>query len=256
MKTNVALVRYVQKAYAEGWKYWYGTTGLLCTDDLLKRKAAQYPTHYTDNRMPTYKQHIKEGRKCADCINLVKGFMWLDEATGKQVYASNQCPDTNANGMYSRAVEKGVIGTLPEIPGLILRFDGHAGVYIGGGWAIEARGFKYGVVKTKVKDRPWTHWYKMPGMAYINEAEELEEPTSEQNPYSEPVKILKKGATGQGVMWIQWHLWRLGYDLGDCGIDGDWGKHTQEAVLAFQEAAGLEVDGEVGKLTRAALKAL
>ena len=43
----------------------------------------------------------------------------------------------------------GTMDTLPEIPGIALRFDGHVGVYIGGGYAVEARGFNYGCVKNE-----------------------------------------------------------------------------------------------------------
>ena len=130
-KTNSALVAYVRQALREKWVYWYGTTGRPCTESLLKRKRAQYPAHYGSARTAAYRRHIAEKRYCADCINLVKGYMWLDEATGKQGYAINGCPDTNADGMFARAAQKGSIETMPDIPGLIVRFSGHAGVYVG-----------------------------------------------------------------------------------------------------------------------------
>ena len=34
------------------------------------------------------------------------------------------------------------------------------GYTVGGGYAVEWRGFNYGCVKTKIKGRGWTHWYK------------------------------------------------------------------------------------------------
>lgn len=54
---------------------------------------------------------------------------------------------------------------MPDIPGLAVWHDGHIGVYIGGGQVIEAMGTKYGVVKTELAGRGWTHWLKIP---YIN----------------------------------------------------------------------------------------
>ena len=42
--------------------------------------------------------------------------------------------------MFARAAQKGSIETMPDIPGLIVRFSGHAGVYAGAGRVIEARG--------------------------------------------------------------------------------------------------------------------
>ena len=255
-KTNDGLVAYAKKALADGWRYWYGTTGVKCTAALLARKTAQYPAHYTSNRTTRYNRDIAEGRYCADCIGLAKGYMWRNDETGAQKYKSNGCPDASANGMYNKATEKGDIASIPEIPGLMLHMDGHAGIYIGGGKVIEARGFNYGVVETQLSKRAWKHWYKMPGCTY-EAAEETQADSAEQtetNPYTEPAYNLRKGSRGTGVKWLQWHLLRLGYDLGADGIDGDFGKMTDAAVRAFQTDRGLEVDGIVGVLTRGAMK--
>lgn len=40
------------------------------------------------------------------------------------------------------------------------------GVYIGNGEVIEAMGTKYGVVKTKLAGRGWTHWLQVPYISY------------------------------------------------------------------------------------------
>ena len=63
----------------------------------------------------------------------------------------------------------GDISTMPEIPGLMLWKSGHAGVYIGGGYAIEAMGTRKGVVKTEVSDRGWQGWGKLPYINYLEE---------------------------------------------------------------------------------------
>ena len=252
-KTNEGLVEFAKRALADGWRYWYGTTGVRCTPQLLQRKTAQYPAHYKSNRMTRYNRDIAEGRYCADCIGLAKGYMWLDEKTGAQRYKSNDCPDASANGMYNRATEKGGIASMPEIPGLMLHMDGHAGIYIGGGQVVEARGFNYGVVRTELKKRPWKHWYKLPGCAYAEKDPGAGE-EKEINPYPEPVKNLRRGAVGDGVKWVQWELLRRGYDLGSDGIDGEFGRMTDAAVRGFQRENGLVVDGIVGTRTRGAMK--
>ena len=36
------------------------------------------------------------------------------------------------------------------------------------GYVIEERGFNYGCQKTKLKDRNFTHWYKLPFIKYDN----------------------------------------------------------------------------------------
>jgi hypothetical protein len=78
---------------------------------------------------------------------------------------------------------------------------------------------------------------------------------SVSNPYPEPTYLLRKGRAGTPVKWVQWHLKRLGYDLGKWGIDGDLGPLTDAAVRAFQLAQKIEVDGIVGPITRKHLKA-
>lgn len=69
-----------------------------------------------------------------------------------------------------------------------------------------------------------------------------------ENPYVEPHVILKRGMTGDGVRWLQWELNRLGYGL---DVDGDFGELTEAAVKDFQTR--YYVDCKVGTLTRGAL---
>ncbi len=59
---------YARRALDAGWKYWYGTVGYKATQSLLESKTRQYPDHYTEDRMSTYKKHIAEGRMVADCV--------------------------------------------------------------------------------------------------------------------------------------------------------------------------------------------
>ena len=75
-------------------------------------------------------------------------------------YAENGAPDYGANQMYQYVKERrrsgrGLrrYGLSAGDPGLMLWKEGHAGVYIGGGYAIEAMGTQYGVVKTEVDAR-------------------------------------------------------------------------------------------------------
>ena len=85
------------------------------------------------------------------------------------------------------------------------------------------------------------------------EPEKVETPNiTGECPYAEPTSNLKKGATGDGVRWIQWMLTKCGYSVGSAGIDGKFGSDTRSAVRSFQEVKSLSVDGIVGSLTRAA----
>lgn len=69
---------------------------------------------------------------------------------------------------------------------------------------------------------------------------------------------LRRGDYGTAVTAMQRLLKARGYDLGDYGpnrdgIDGDFGKKTEDAVKAFQRAEGLTVTGVYDDATRAAL---
>jgi len=61
--------------------------------------------------------------------------------------------------------------------------------------------------------------------------------------------VLKKGAKGVWVNLLQRLLIAQGYNCGSAGPDGDFGSGTYNAVVAFQRAKGLTVDGIVGKNT-------
>ena len=160
-KTNTGLVAYAKAQL--GKPYWYGTFGDTATEELYKSKKAQYPKYY---KRENYKQGWEHqyGQRVHDCVGLIKGYLWSENATAKPKYKSSQ--DVSANGMLSKCKEKGEIATLPEIAGVLVFFDGHVGVYEGNGKVLEARGHDYGVVRTNLKDRPWKNWGKCPWITY------------------------------------------------------------------------------------------
>ncbi len=82
----------------------------------------------------------------------------------------------------------------------------------------------------------------------------LSEITSEKVcPYTEPDSVLSYGTTSEGVKWLQWHLWQLGY-IEESSVTGYFGDITRSAVKQFQTDMSLEVDGYVGPITRSTLK--
>lgn len=169
-RNNLDLVQWVIQAEKAGWGYVWGTFGQVLTEETLEAKLEQYP-----EELGEYEDFIRAnwvGKRTADCVGLIKGYSWYDPESGNINYGTNGMPDVGADQLYANATEKGDISTLPEIPGLILHTAGHVGIYIGGGYAIEAMGTRYGVVKTKVADRNWTGWCKNPYITYVEERDE------------------------------------------------------------------------------------
>ena len=66
-------------------------------------------------------------------------------------------------------------------------------------------------------------------------------------------RVLKNGMSGEDVKELQLALIKLGYDCGKWGADGQYGDATEMAVKSFQRDHGLDVDGEAGPLTLAAM---
>lgn len=99
--------------------------------------------------------------------SLSRIYMWSPSPNEACDVNYDICPDLNADFMLKYCVEKGSISTIPEIPGVLVFMPGHVGVYIGNGNVIEARGHAYGVVQTRLSNRPWKNWGKCPYMTYL-----------------------------------------------------------------------------------------
>ncbi len=144
-----------------------GTFGTVLTESMLQYKLEQYPD------IGASEAFIREhwlGRRTTDCVGLLKGYGWLNPDTLTIGYNTNGMPDYTADQMYASAKENGTeyggMDTMPDIVGLGLWKQGHWGVYVGNGYAIEAMGTQYGVVRTKVEGRGWQGWCKIPYIQY------------------------------------------------------------------------------------------
>ena len=267
--TNEHFVAFCEKML--GQPYWYGAVVYKCTESLRARKAKQYPAHYGSSRTARYRDDIAKKKVCADCVGLIKGYQWTNGGQGviesigtdktfSSKYGGHGCPDKSANGMFSYARSKGcawgTMDTLPEVPGIALRFDGHVGVYVGNGYAVEERGFNYGCVRTRVRDRKWTHWYQLPFVDYGDavftggSGVKADTPASE---YTLGTRTLKKGSKGTDVKALQEFLMQLGYALPKYGADGEFGTETEAALKKLQAKAGIKQDGVYGSETHQAL---
>lgn len=202
-KTNIGLVEHA-KAWL-GNPYWYGTCCYKCTESLLKTKTAQYPAHYTTSRMPRYRKDIQEGKSCADCVGLIKGYHWLKNG----VIVNDRLTDVNVTGLFNRASIKGTIKTLPEVPGLVLYKSNHVGVYEGNGAVIEAKGFASGIIRSQIENTPWTYWLADPFISYEGYEDQLV-PVGPKVPYtaivvtkSSPLNIWKDPSKTKSLLQVK-----------------------------------------------------
>lgn len=171
-KNNLDLAAYAVQAWENNWGYVWGTYGNVLTESLFEYKKDQYP-----DGVGNHADFIEDnwlGRRTADCIGLIKGYAWLNATDMTIGYAKNGMPDYGADQMYQSAKDAGTLNadygsmdTMPEITGLMLWKEGHVGVYIGGGYVIEAMGTQKGVVKTELEGRGWQGWCKLPYIDYL-----------------------------------------------------------------------------------------
>lgn len=244
-KTNTGLVTFVKACV--GRSYVYGTYGQILTNAILNAKAITYPDRLTPSRVEKARREFI-GKRTYDCSGLIKSYLWSESPDSNPVRDAKQ--DVNANTMFEMAKEKGEIGTIPEIVGLNVRYPGHVGTYIGNGLVVEARGFNYGVVITKLKERKWTHWFKNPFITYADVPTPAPTPTGGKCMVE--LSVLKKGSKGDEVTSLQWLLFSLGFkDQNGKSLDrdGSFGGKTEYAVKSAQSKYGLTVDGVVGTKT-------
>ena len=222
-----------------GIPYVMGTNGKVFTksmyQDLVKRNPGEW---FTAKRKPVIKTWV--GQVTTDCHGLIEWF--VREQSGGSY-------DTTANGAFLAAMEKGEIGTIPELPGICVRYPGHVGVYIGGGYVVEARGFDYGVCLTALKSRPWTHWYKHPRIKYTNAT----------LPVPSPQKI-GKTTDPYSIAWLQLALNRQidkkfmkGQPL---IVDGVYGARTATMTAVYWQSKGWTQKTEVWSVRKNTIKAL
>ena len=240
-KTNTGLVKYAKEQL--GKPYWYGCFGQTATKILYEQKKTQYPKYYTAKDFTN-----QYNQKVHDCIGLIKGYLWSDSETSAPKY--NPYQDVSADGMLYRCMEYGKIATLPEAPGILVFMDQHVGIYIGDGEVIEARGHEYGVVKTRLSDRPWTTWGKCPWIEYTQQVV-----ASKEN----LVLSFQRAASADG------------FKFNSYGLDGKWGTETESvaqkcivkrrlfykykhATVLVQRVLGIKQDGIAGKETENAIK--
>lgn len=240
-----ALIEKFQQALDEKWGYIWGTAG----EEWTAAKQANLEKTTDADRANSRKYGSKWiGHKVADCSGL---FSWAYKQLGGYMYHGS-------NTMWNKyCTAKGELISGRRDDGRELKPGtavftysaktgkrGHVGLYIGGGYVIEAKGAYYGVVRSKITDSKWVEWGELKGISYEDSHD-----TEPQPDPGEQLPTLRKGSKGQYVTLAQTKLYELGYDLGSYGVDGDFGSATERAVKQFQKDWDLTADGIIGPKT-------
>lgn len=250
--TAADLIGKFEEALNDKWGYIWGTSGKIWTaaDQANLEKT-------TDSDRANSRKYGSKwiGHRVADCSGL---FAWAFKTLGGSIYHGSNtiwdryCTEQGELTDGKRDDGKALLpGTAVFTYNKTKKNRGHIGLYIGGGYVIEARGAYYGVVKTKLTSRPWVEWGELKGIDY-NGAEKVTPPAEDKTVNK---ATIRKGNKGAVVKEMQQMLDKLGYNLGICGVDGDFGVATEKAVKEFQRDHGLSQDGICGPKTWAALQA-
>lgn len=112
---------------------------------MTTKNKARYTTNHAYNRQASRTKKINAASAETfgfDCVGLIKGLLWgwsgsRAKTYGGATYATNGVPDINADTMIKKC--KGVSSSFSGIqPGEVVWTDGHIGIYIGGGLAVES----------------------------------------------------------------------------------------------------------------------
>lgn len=168
-KASLSLYKYDITAASEdgAWNTAsYVSTGVQ--DDTVTDKLAQYAiqgVEFTYLRVAdiAMNNELVDGQRQ---VGVLYGFAEGTVLQAIGLTAADAHKSENGTRYYYNAGRKGSIETMPDTPGLAVWKSGHIGVYIGSGEVIEAMDTRYGVVKTKLQGRGWSHWLEVPGIKY------------------------------------------------------------------------------------------
>ena len=246
-----------------GWSYVYSAWEALCTPAERRKRFKLCPDKLSikakckafDNGDCNGCQWFPGGERtrCGDCRGFVR---WIiEQITGFKLYGDTVSAQWNHKDNW---LIKGQFGRDPVPQNVLVNVfiknsSGkwtHTGFYYNGATCECASGVQY---FNPMKKNRWTHW------AVARCFEKGYQPPKEPEKQPEKgqtvsYKTLRRGNYGEAVKQLQQRLHDLGYDLGVCGIDGDFGQATEKAVKAFQKDHGLTADGVVGQKTWAALE--
>ena len=221
---------------AEPWHYLYGTVKSKTT---AARIEERWKNHYSKTWTREAYDHatavMSPDDYATDCQGLLDAYL---------TYELGEKTDVNADYNYRKwCADKGRISEIerPYKLGEAVFMANSRGKMSHVGWisgldsdgellVVEARGLSYGVVITRLEDRPWTHRGLMTKKF---------EYSKEEKPMATKFEVIKPILKGDGVEAMQNALNVNGYtdDNGNKLVeDGKWGSKSQAAFRKLLEA--------------------
>lgn len=227
-----------------GWAYVFGARGEECTPANRRR-------YYRDAH-PTIKTKCKNYEGAGSCSGCkwfpngkrtrffdCRGFTYwvISQVYGWKLMGSGATSQWNNADNWSA---KGTIDTMPkDTLCCLFKANGKTMEHTGFGLNNETVECSNGVQYFSTRNKKWTHW-AVPACI---------EGKVDPVPVPDTKPTLRRGDKGPYVTLMQTDLHNKGYDLGLCGIDGDFGRATEKALKQFQGDWGLVVDGVCGPKT-------
>ena len=212
--TNIEFVdKAVEIALGRKTVYAKGMYGHLMEKGILSSKTAQYGNWYTSQKVAYLTTTIGQACFGFDCVNLVKAILWgwsgvrdkPNANSGGAVYQDNYVPDETE----SYYIEDGCTNVSSDftniMPGEFLYRNGHCGIYIGDGLAVECTtSWENAVQVTAVgnigtkpgfQTQTWEEHGKLKCIEYIEEDQQQGMLSLDKTEYrpGEPIKITVKG---------------------------------------------------------------
>lgn len=229
--------------------------------DNIKRYTVDTNNKYNLKHAAEIQKTANKGYFGFDCVCLVKGILWgwsgnANAKYGGAAYNSNGVPDIGTEKIIGEC--SGVSTTFNNVmPGELLWKNGHVGVYIGDGLAVECTpSYKGGAQITAVKNigtksgyyaTTWTKHGKLPYVDYTDQTTTTAIPkptTPTTTTVKVSVPVIKQGTKSNAVKAMQALLnMRSNAKL---EIDGSCGAATTAALKKYQAAVGMTADGSCG----------
>jgi peptidoglycan hydrolase-like protein with peptidoglycan-binding domain len=223
---------------------------------MLQRARQHIGEKYVNVQVPKDDANYKGPWDCAEFIS------WLIYQESHIIYGCTDDSDPPAKAdaytgaFKTDAARLGKMVSVNEaastVGGILLRYPpapgemGHIVLCDGSGGTIEAKGTLYGVVADTVHNRTWDTGLLIPGFSYSASVAPVAV-TQPTNIYQLNAPHMDKGV----ILRIQTALLAKGYSPGS--LNGEFNNDALNAVVQFQTAQGLTIDGQVGPETAAAL---